>query len=265
MGGQQGPPCAGQQGGPRHRGRPPPRPPRKQGPWWSPRRGRTPPSPPPPPGRATPSVAPGRIGPHLGGPEQPRTTVATVPIAGATTTSPQGHQDGGGHAARAPANRPPPPPHKPRATQRPPPPSDPMADAPPAASPSQSTLPPRQQHGRATLGARLKPNVVPAKLFQCSRLSGRNKKSSKFIYPPTKPTRTWWQNMLFASLGGPRWYAHICCLARCHVKKTCFQKKFLLEHHWNTAGTSYWNVAGTSTLQQEQSTRKGKMVTYIVV
>ena len=115
------------------------------------------------------------------------------------------------------------------------------------------------------LGARLKPNVVPAKLFQCSRLSGRNKKSSKFIYPPTKPTRTWWQNMLFASLGGPRWYAHICCPARCHVKKTCFQKQFLLEHHWNTAGTSYWNVAGTSTLQQEQSTRKGKMVTYIVV
>ena len=116
-----------------------------------------------------------------------------------------------------------------------------------------------------TLGARLKPNVVPAKLFQCSRLFGRNKKSSKFIYPPTKPTRTWWQNMLFASLGGPRWYAHICCPARCHVKKTCFQKQFLLEHHWNTAGTSYWNVAGTSTLQQEQSTRKGKMVTYIVV
>ena len=116
-----------------------------------------------------------------------------------------------------------------------------------------------------SLGARLKPNVVPAKLFQCSRLSGRNKKTSKFIYPPTKPTRTWWQNMLFASLGGPRWYAHICCPARCHVKKTCFQKQFLLEHHWNTAGTSYWNVAGTSTLQQEQSTRKGKMVTYIVV
>ena len=116
-----------------------------------------------------------------------------------------------------------------------------------------------------TLGACLKPNVVPAKLFQCSRLSGRNKKSSKFIYPPTKPTRTWWQNMLFASLGGPRWYAHICCTARCHVKKTCFQKQFLLEHHWNTAGTSYWNVAGTNTLQQEQSTRKGKMVTYIVV
>ena len=116
-----------------------------------------------------------------------------------------------------------------------------------------------------TLGARLKPNVVPAKLFQYSRLSGRNKKSSKFIYPPTKPTRTWWQNMLFASLGGPRWYAHICCPARCHVKKTCFQKQFLLEHHWNTARTSYWNVAGTSTLQQEQSTRKGKMVTYIVM
>ena len=116
-----------------------------------------------------------------------------------------------------------------------------------------------------TLGARLKPNVVPAKLFQCSRLSSRNRKSSKFICPPTKPTRTWWQNMLFASLGGPRWYAYICCPARCHVKKTCFQKQFLLEHHWNTAGTSYWNFAGTSTLQQEQSTRKGKMVTYIVV
>ena len=115
------------------------------------------------------------------------------------------------------------------------------------------------------LGARLKPNVVPAKLFQCSRLSGRNKKSSKFIYPPTKPTRTWWQNMLFASLGGPRWYAHVCCPARCHVKKSCFQKQFLLGHHWNTARTSYWNIAGTSTLQQEQSTRKGKMVTYIVV
>ena len=120
-------------------------------------------------------------------------------------------------------------------------------------------------HSHISLGARLKPNVVPAKLFQCSRLSGRNKKSSKFICPPTKPTRTWWQNMLFASLGGPRRYAHICCPARCHVKKTCFQKQFLLEHDWNTAGTSYWNVAGTSTLQQEQSTRKGKMVTYIVV
>ena len=123
----------------------------------------------------------------------------------------------------------------------------------------------RRAEPLGTLGARLKPNVVPAKLFQCSRLSGRNKKSSKFIYPTTKPTRTWWQNMLFASLGGPRWYAHICCPARCHVKKTCFQKQFLLEHHWNTARTSYWNVAGTSTLQQEQSTRKGKMVTYIVV
>ena len=100
-----------------------------------------------------------------------------------------------------------------------------------------------------SLGARLKPNVVPAKLFPCSRLFGRNKKSSKFICPPTKPTRTWWQNMLFASLGGPCWYAYICCPARCHVKKTCFQKQFLLEHHWNTAGTSYWNVAGTSNLQ----------------
>ena len=120
-------------------------------------------------------------------------------------------------------------------------------------------------HPTPALGARLKPNVVPPKLFQCSRISGRNKKSSKFIYPPTKPTRTWWQNMLFASFGGPRWYAHICCPTRCHVKKTCFQKQFLLEHHWNTAATSYWNVAGTSTLQQAQSTRKGKMVTYIVV
>ena len=101
----------------------------------------------------------------------------------------------------------------------------------------------------SALRARLKPNVVPAKLFQCSRLSARNKKSSKFVCPPTKPTRAWWQNMLFASLGGPRWYAYICCPARCHVKKTFFQKQFLLEHHWNTAGTSYLNVAGTSNLQ----------------
>ena len=100
-----------------------------------------------------------------------------------------------------------------------------------------------------TRGARLKPNAVPAKLFQCSILFGRNKKSSKFICPPTKPTRAWWQNILFASLGGPRWYAYICCPARCHVKKTCFQKQFLLEHHWNTAGKSYLNVAGTSKLQ----------------
>ena len=42
-----------------------------------------------------------------------------------------------------------------------------------------------------TLGTRLNPKVVPAKLFKCSRLYGRNKKSSKFLYPPTKPTRTW--------------------------------------------------------------------------
>ena len=41
-----------------------------------------------------------------------------------------------------------------------------------------------------TLGARLNPKVVPAKLFQCSRLYGRKKKSSKFVYPPTKPART---------------------------------------------------------------------------
>ena len=41
-----------------------------------------------------------------------------------------------------------------------------------------------------TLGAGLNPKVVPAKLFHCSRLYGRNKKSSKFVYPPTKPTRT---------------------------------------------------------------------------
>ena len=101
----------------------------------------------------------------------------------------------------------------------------------------------------ATLGTRLKPNVVPAKLFQCSRLSGRSENSSKFICPPTKPTRTWWQNMLFASLGGPRWYAYIRCPARCRVKKTCFQKQFLLEHRWNTAGKTYLNVAGTSNLQ----------------
>ena len=40
------------------------------------------------------------------------------------------------------------------------------------------------------LGARLNPKGVPAKLFHCSRLYGRNKKSSKFVYPPTKPTRT---------------------------------------------------------------------------
>ena len=54
VGGQQGPPCAGQRGGAQHRGRPPPRPPRKRGPWWSPRRGRTPPSPPPPPRQGDP-------------------------------------------------------------------------------------------------------------------------------------------------------------------------------------------------------------------
>ena len=106
-----------------------------------------------------------------------------------------------------------------------------------------------REAGRQRLGALLKPNVVPATLFQCSRLSSRNKKSSKFISPPTKPTSTWWQNMLFASLGSPRWYAYICCIARCHVKKTCFQKQFLLEYHWNTVGTSYLNVAGTSNLQ----------------
>ena len=109
------------------------------------------------------------------------------------------------------------------------------------------------------LGARLKPNVVPAKLFQCSRLSGRNKKTSKYICPPTKPTRTWWQNMLFASLGGPRWYAYICCPARCHVKKTCFQKQFLLEHHWNTAGTSYWNVAGPGQALYNKSKAQGRV------
>ena len=148
------------------------------------------------------------------------------------------------------------PPHYPPPPTYPPP-HGMLQSPPPLGDPPPPILPPP--------GARLKPNVVPAKLFQCSRLSGRNKKSSKFIYPPTKPTRTWWQNMLFASLGGPRWYAHICCPARCHVKKTCFQKQFLLEHHWNTAGTGYWNVARTSTLQQEESTRKGKMVTYIVV
>ena len=45
-------------------------------------------------------------------------------------------------------------------------------------------------HQGPSLGARLNPKVVPAKLFQCSRLYGRNKKSSKFLYPPTKPTRT---------------------------------------------------------------------------
>ena len=109
-------------------------------------------------------------------------------------------------------------------------------------------IPPRRGD-EETLGARLKPNVVAAKLFQCSRLSGRNKKSSEFVCPPTKPTRTWWQNMLFASLGGPRLYAYICGPARSHVKKTCFQQQFLLEHHWNTAGISYLNVAGTSNLQ----------------
>ena len=98
------------------------------------------------------------------------------------------------------------------------------------------------------LGARLKPNVVLAKLFQCSRLSGRNKKSSKFICPPTKPTRTWWQNMLFASLG-----SLLVCLyvlpGALPCEKNLFSKTVLLEHHWNTAGTSYLNVAGTSNLQ----------------
>ena len=43
------------------------------------------------------------------------------------------------------------------------------------------------QRAMAALGARLKPNVGPSKLFQCSRLCGRNKKSSKFIYPPSLP------------------------------------------------------------------------------
>ena len=42
----------------------------------------------------------------------------------------------------------------------------------------------------SSLGAPLNPKLVPAKLFHCSRLYGRNKKSSKFVYPPTKPTRT---------------------------------------------------------------------------
>ena len=35
-----------------------------------------------------------------------------------------------------------------------------------------------------TLGARLKHNVVPAKLFQCSRLFGRKKKSFQNLFAP---------------------------------------------------------------------------------
>ena len=55
-----------------------------------------------------------------------------------------------------------------------------------------------------SLGTRLNAKVVPAKWFQCSNKNGRNKKSSKFIYPPTKHTQTCSENMLFASLGAPR-------------------------------------------------------------
>ena len=56
-----------------------------------------------PPSRATPAVAPRSLQPHLSGPEQPRTAAAAVPSAGAAMAPTQGHQDVGGHAARAPA------------------------------------------------------------------------------------------------------------------------------------------------------------------
>ena len=127
---------------------PPPHPPPVRGPQWSRRRGRTPPTT-LPPSRATPTVAPGCIQPHISGPEQPRPTAAAVPSAGSTTAPTQGHQDGGRHAARAPA--PPPPPRAADGAARGASSSfDPVADAPSAPSPSQSTLPLRRQHGRAS-------------------------------------------------------------------------------------------------------------------
>ena len=43
-----------------------------------------------PPSRATPAVAPGCFQPHLSGPEQPRSTAAAVPSAGATTAPNRG-------------------------------------------------------------------------------------------------------------------------------------------------------------------------------
>ena len=58
------------------------------------------------------------------------------------------------------------------------------------ACPGGGRIPPFMGPPSSFLGARLNPKVVLGKLFQCSRLYGRNKKSSKFVYPPTKPTRT---------------------------------------------------------------------------
>ena len=107
-----------------------------------------------------------------------------------------------------------------------------------------------------TLGTRLNTRVVPAKRFHRSNKNGRQK-NSKSIYPPTKHTHSCYVNMLFASLGAPRWYFRIDRKPCCRLKNICIQKHFLPEHHPNTTKTSYRNTTGTQKGHKKQSVDKG--------
>ena len=109
----------------------------------------------------------------------------------------------------------------------------------------------------APLGTRLNATVVPANWFQCSNKNGRSKKGSKLIYPPTKHTHSCYENMLFASLGAPRSCFQICRIPCCRAKNICTQKLFLLEHHQNTAKTSYSNTTGTRKGHKDERAHKG--------
>ena len=82
-------------------------------------------------------------------------------------------------------------------------------------------------------------------------------KKFELIYPSTKHTHSCYENMLFASLGAPRWYFPICRIPCFHVKIICIQKQFLPEHHSHTARTSYQNTTGTRKGHKDERADKG--------
>ena len=108
-----------------------------------------------------------------------------------------------------------------------------------------------------TCGTRLNTKVVPAKWVQCSNTNGQNQNSSKLIYSPTKHTDSCYENMLFTSLGAPRWHFHNCRNMCFRQKKICIQKQFLPEHHQNTAKPSYRNTTGTRNGYKNDKADKG--------
>ena len=136
-------------GGAMARGRSPPHPAPARGPRWRLRRGGAPLRHLTTPSRATPPVAPGFFQPHLSSPKRPRSAAATTP----PPPPPRARRRPQPKATRSVGDMlraPLPPPRATSGAVGVASSSNPMADVPPLPSPSQSTLPRRRQHGRAS-------------------------------------------------------------------------------------------------------------------